>query len=181
MAKNQTHRFDAEDIVDDVPDRAEMGALADTLVDRAAAVNERIGERSHFGPIRNVVDDVLRIKPVSLILGHRSLLEGFDRAIHPVVPWPRSPRSRGPRPNGLPVTVPAALEGTPRTTAWRHVTLASARARTADQKEHERAGIDQPHSPWGETARRRAIARPCRWGHLAPPARCCQEAGREST
>src|SRR5664280_3574676 len=38
MAKNQTHRVDAEDIVDDVPDRADMGALADTFVDRGRAV-----------------------------------------------------------------------------------------------------------------------------------------------
>ena len=34
MAKNQTHKID----VDDVPDRADMGALADTLVDRGRAV-----------------------------------------------------------------------------------------------------------------------------------------------
>src|SRR5664279_3380418 len=38
MAKNQTHKIDAEDIVDHVPDRADMGALADTLVDRGRAV-----------------------------------------------------------------------------------------------------------------------------------------------
>jgi len=30
MAKNQTHKIDADDDVDDVPDRADMGALADT-------------------------------------------------------------------------------------------------------------------------------------------------------
>ena len=35
MAKNQTHKTDADD---DAPARADMGALADTLVDRGRAV-----------------------------------------------------------------------------------------------------------------------------------------------
>ncbi len=38
MAKNQTHKVDADDVVDDGPARADMGALADTLVDRGRAV-----------------------------------------------------------------------------------------------------------------------------------------------
>ena len=38
MAKSQTHRTNADNDVDDVPDRADMGALADTLVDRGRAV-----------------------------------------------------------------------------------------------------------------------------------------------
>ena len=38
MAKNQTHKIDADDVVDDVPDRANIGASADTLVDRGRAV-----------------------------------------------------------------------------------------------------------------------------------------------
>src|SRR5450756_322151 len=38
MAKNQTHKIDADDVDDDVPDRADMGPFADTLVDRGRAV-----------------------------------------------------------------------------------------------------------------------------------------------
>ena len=38
MAKNQTHKIDVDDVVDDVPDGADVGALADTLVDRGRAV-----------------------------------------------------------------------------------------------------------------------------------------------
>jgi len=38
MAKSQTHRTNADNDVDDVPDRADMGALADTLVEGGRAV-----------------------------------------------------------------------------------------------------------------------------------------------
>jgi hypothetical protein len=38
MAKNETHKTNADDVVDDVPDGADIGALADTLVDRGRAV-----------------------------------------------------------------------------------------------------------------------------------------------
>jgi hypothetical protein len=47
----------------------------EAIEDRAAAVNEGIGERAHVGSIRNVVDNVVGIDLVSLVLGHRSLLE----------------------------------------------------------------------------------------------------------
>jgi hypothetical protein len=38
MPKNPRQKIDADEVVDDVPDRAAMGALADTLVDRGRAV-----------------------------------------------------------------------------------------------------------------------------------------------
>src|SRR5664280_1481335 len=53
MAKNQTHRVDAKDIVDDVPDRADMGTLADTLVDRGRAVLDQ------FPAVADTARDVL--------------------------------------------------------------------------------------------------------------------------
>jgi hypothetical protein len=42
MPKNQTHKIDVDDVVDDVPDGADVGALADTLVDRGRAVLDRV-------------------------------------------------------------------------------------------------------------------------------------------
>src|SRR5450756_3066626 len=42
MPKNQTNKIDADDVVDDVPDGADVGALADTLVDRGRAVLDRV-------------------------------------------------------------------------------------------------------------------------------------------
>src|ERR1035437_7527976 len=38
MAKNETHKTNADAVDDDVPDGADIGALADTLVDRGRAV-----------------------------------------------------------------------------------------------------------------------------------------------
>ena len=38
MAKNETHKIDLDDVLDDGPDRADMGELADTVVDRGRAV-----------------------------------------------------------------------------------------------------------------------------------------------
>ena len=38
MAKNETRKIDLDDVDDDVADEADMGALADTLVDRGRSV-----------------------------------------------------------------------------------------------------------------------------------------------
>ena len=42
MTRNQTHKVDADDVVDDGPARADMGAVADTLVDRGRAVLDQV-------------------------------------------------------------------------------------------------------------------------------------------
>src|ERR1035437_721383 len=90
------------------------------IEDRAAAVNDGIGELAHVGSIRNVVENVVGIGLGRLVLGHRTLLGGWSsdlscRALTKIS------AIRGVRTNGLRVTVPAALKGTPRTPAWRHV------------------------------------------------------------
>src|SRR5664279_6371554 len=101
------------------------GAVRDgreLIEDRAAAVNDGIGELAHVGTIRTIVENVVEINLVRLVLGHWSLLGGWSsdpscRALAKIC------AIRGVRTNGLRVTVPAALEGTPRRPAWRHVTL----------------------------------------------------------
>ena len=116
MAKNQTHRVDAEDIVDDVPDRADMGALADTLVDRGRAVLDQYpavadGARDVFAGAQDQVNglsDMGIVAASGFALGVSSglLLAGAPRAILilsmiPVALTLRSAFARGMRPARL--------------------------------------------------------------------------------
>ena len=116
MAKNQTHKIDADDVVDDVPDRADMGAFADTLVDRGRAVLDRFpavadsardalaGAQDHV----NDLSDMGIIAASGFALGVSSglLLAGAPRAILilsmiPVALTLRSAFARGMRPARL--------------------------------------------------------------------------------
>jgi hypothetical protein len=116
MPKNQTHRVDAEDIVDDVPDRADMGALADTLVDRGRAVLDQFpavadGARDVLAGAQDQVNglsDMGIVAASGFALGVSSglLLAGAPRAILilsmiPVALTVRSAFARGMRPARL--------------------------------------------------------------------------------
>src|SRR5450759_5262240 len=91
MAKNQTHKIDADDDVDDVPDRADMGALADTLVDRGRAVLDQFpavadsarGVLAGAQDQVNGLSDMVIVAASGFALGVSSglLLAGAPRAI----------------------------------------------------------------------------------------------------
>src|SRR5450759_2153635 len=116
MAKNQTPKIDLDDDVDDVPDRADMGALADTLVDRGRAVLDQFPAvaDSARGVLAGAQDQVNGLSDMGIVaasgfaLGVSSglLLAGAPRAILtlsmiPVALTLRSAFARGMRPARL--------------------------------------------------------------------------------
>jgi hypothetical protein len=116
MAKNQTHKVDADDLVDDLPDRAAMSALADTLVDRGRAVLDQfpVVADSARDVLTGAQDQVNGLSDMGIIaasgfaLGVSSglLLAGAPRAILilsmiPVALTLRSAFARGMRPARL--------------------------------------------------------------------------------
>src|SRR5665811_324585 len=113
MAKNQTHKIDADDVLDDGPDRGEIGALADTLVDRGRAVLDQFpavadGARDVLAGAQeqvNGLSDMGIMAASGFALGVSSglLLAGAPRAIIilsmiPVALTLRSAFARGMRP-----------------------------------------------------------------------------------
>ena len=116
MAKNQTHKTDADDVLDDVPDRADMGELADTVVDRGRAVLDQFPAvaDSARGVLAGAQDQVNGLSDTGIVaasgfaLGVSSglLLAGASRAILilsmiPVALTLRSAFARGMRPARL--------------------------------------------------------------------------------
>lgn len=116
MTKNQTHKVDADDVADDGPARADMGALADTLVDRGRAVLDQFPTvaDSARGVLAGAQDQVNGLSDVGVVaaagfaLGFSSglRLAGAPRAIFilsmiPVALTLRSAFERGMRPARL--------------------------------------------------------------------------------
>ena len=116
MAKNQMHKTNADDDVDDVPNQADMGALADTLVDRGRAVLDQFPAvaDSARGVLAGAQDQVNGLSDTGIVaasgfaLGVSSglLLTGAPRAILilsmiPVAITLRSAFARGMRPARL--------------------------------------------------------------------------------
>src|SRR5450830_1002279 len=115
MAKNQTHKIDADDDVDDVPDRADMGALADTLVDRSRAVLDQFptAADSARGVLAGAQDQVNGLSDMGVVAASGFapassglLLAGATRALLilsmiPVALTLRSAFERGMRPARL--------------------------------------------------------------------------------
>jgi hypothetical protein len=113
MAKNQTHKIDLDDVDDDVADGADIGNVADTLVDRGRAVLDRApavadSARDVLSGARDQVNglsDMGIIAASGFALGVSSglLLAGAPRAILilsmiPVALTLRSAFARGVRP-----------------------------------------------------------------------------------
>ena len=116
MAKNRTYKVDADGIVDDGPARADMGARADTLVDRGRAVLDQFPAvaDSARGVLAGAQDQVNGLSDTGIVaasgfaLGVSSglLLAGAPRAILilsmiPVALTLRSAFARGMRPARL--------------------------------------------------------------------------------
>jgi hypothetical protein len=116
MAKNQTPKVDADEVVDDGPPRADMGALTDTLVDRGRAVLDQFPTvaDSARGVLAGAQDQVNGLSDMGVVaasgfaLGVSSglLLAGAPRAILilsmiPVALTLRSAFERGMRPRRL--------------------------------------------------------------------------------
>jgi hypothetical protein len=116
MAKNQTSKVDADEVIDDGPARADMGALADILVGRGRAVLDQFPTvaDSARGVLAGAQDQVNGLSDMDVIaasgfaLGVSSglLLAGAPRAILilsmiPVALTLRSAFERGMRPARL--------------------------------------------------------------------------------